>query len=201
MTPPLAHLTPPSTPLLRLRQRLRPRTEGRMPPPAAPLLRAVAKMTRVEISRSIFAVSTCGVGPPLSRQLPLARRELRVRALLPPPLSVRPILGRRSLSMSFSTNDRSNHRRGDILDDRRDESENDGQEEQPLVNIERLTGPLNSGIVRVILNRPRKLNALNLDMFESIARAASELRDDGSVRAVILSGEGSAFCSGLDVVR
>jgi enoyl-CoA hydratase/carnithine racemase len=38
-----------------------------------------------------------------------------------------------------------------------------------------------------------------MDMFETIAETASSLAKDTSVRAVILSGEGKSFCSGLDV--
>mmetsp|Transcript_3283 Transcript_3283/g.3660 ORF Transcript_3283/g.3660 Transcript_3283/m.3660 type:complete len:354 (-) Transcript_3283:502-1563(-) len=58
---------------------------------------------------------------------------------------------------------------------------------------------VSKGIKHVQLNRPEKLNSLDMRMFESIASAASELRDDTSVRAVILSGAGKAFCTGLDV--
>ena len=55
------------------------------------------------------------------------------------------------------------------------------------------------GIARVTLNRPDKLNSLDLAMFEAIAETAERLAKDASVRAVILSGEGKAFCTGLDV--
>lgn len=58
--------------------------------------------------------------------------------------------------------------------------------------------PLRRGIVHVRLSRPSKLNALDMDMFESVAEAASHLRNDKTLRAVVLSGEGRAFCSGLD---
>lgn len=58
---------------------------------------------------------------------------------------------------------------------------------------------LDSGIAKVTLNRPDKLNGLDMDMFEAIAGAAARMRDDRSVRAVILCGEGKAFCTGLDV--
>jgi len=54
-------------------------------------------------------------------------------------------------------------------------------------------------IVNVILNRPDKHNALNMDLFKQLTATAMELRDDKSVRAVILSGAGPSFCSGLDV--
>lgn len=55
------------------------------------------------------------------------------------------------------------------------------------------------GICHVVLNRPEKLNAVDMKMFEAIAETAAELRSDRSVRAVILRGEGRAFCTGLDV--
>jgi len=55
------------------------------------------------------------------------------------------------------------------------------------------------GICHVILNRPDKLNAVDMSMFEAIAQTASDLRKDRSVRAVIIRGEGRAFCTGLDV--
>jgi enoyl-CoA hydratase/carnithine racemase len=82
-----------------------------------------------------------------------------------------------------------------------DNNNNDGpqqqqQQQQRRVQIKSLDG----GIRHVVLSRPAKMNALDLPMFESIAGAAAELRADPSVRAVILSGEGRAFCTGLDVV-
>jgi 1,4-dihydroxy-2-naphthoyl-CoA synthase len=57
------------------------------------------------------------------------------------------------------------------------------------------------GICHVVLNRPDKLNAVDLAMFEAIAETAANLRNDRSIRAVILRGKGRAFCTGLDVVR
>jgi enoyl-CoA hydratase/carnithine racemase len=54
------------------------------------------------------------------------------------------------------------------------------------------------GICHVILNRPDKLNALDLSMFEAIAKTATDLQKDPSIRAVILRGNGRAWCTGLD---
>ena len=50
----------------------------------------------------------------------------------------------------------------------------------------------------MLLSRPSKLNSLDLPMFESIAETASILQQDKDVRVVIMSGEGRAFCTGLD---
>lgn len=54
-------------------------------------------------------------------------------------------------------------------------------------------------IARVRLNRPDKRNGLDLPMFEGIVAAGEQVLADRSVRAVVLSGEGPAFCAGLDV--
>lgn len=55
------------------------------------------------------------------------------------------------------------------------------------------------GVVSIALNRPQKLNALDLEMFRQIRDAAKALVDDASVKAVVVHGEGRAFCAGLDV--
>jgi len=55
------------------------------------------------------------------------------------------------------------------------------------------------GIADVRLNRPDKLNACDLEMIEALGAAGSELAENRSLRAVVLSGEGKAFCAGLDV--
>ena len=56
-----------------------------------------------------------------------------------------------------------------------------------------------NGIAHVKLTRPKKMNALDLPMFEAIADTAESLATNKSIRAVILSGEGRAFCTGLDI--
>ncbi|PRY57011.1 enoyl-CoA hydratase/carnithine racemase [Knoellia remsis] len=61
-----------------------------------------------------------------------------------------------------------------------------------------VTSRIESGIAHVALNRPDKLNALTLDTLDQLVATAHRLRGDRSLRAVILSGEGDAFCAGLD---
>lgn len=56
-----------------------------------------------------------------------------------------------------------------------------------------------TGIYHVQLNRPDKLNAFDMAMFEAVAETAQDLKKDRSIRAIILSGEGRAFSTGLDV--
>lgn len=55
------------------------------------------------------------------------------------------------------------------------------------------------GIAEVRLNRPDKMNALDPGMFDGLLAAAERLGGDASLRAVVLHGEGRAFCAGLDM--
>lgn len=57
---------------------------------------------------------------------------------------------------------------------------------------------ITDGIAHVRLTRPEKLNALTLETLEDLVATARQLRSDRSVRAVVLSGQGSSFCAGLD---
>lgn len=63
---------------------------------------------------------------------------------------------------------------------------------------ERVTIRIDGGVADVRMNRPDKMNALDQAMFEGLAAAAREIGGNGKVRAVVLSGEGRAFCAGLD---
>jgi 2-(1,2-epoxy-1,2-dihydrophenyl)acetyl-CoA isomerase len=55
------------------------------------------------------------------------------------------------------------------------------------------------GVVVLTLNRPRSLNALTIPMADHLADVLDRLNDDQSVRVVVITGAGSAFCSGLDL--
>ena len=55
------------------------------------------------------------------------------------------------------------------------------------------------GIADVRMVRSDKMNAVDMAMFVALAEAGIELTADRSLRAVVLSGEGRAFCSGLDI--
>ncbi|HZN16216.1 MAG TPA: enoyl-CoA hydratase-related protein [Acidimicrobiales bacterium] len=55
------------------------------------------------------------------------------------------------------------------------------------------------GLARLELNRPDAANAINLDLAVALEGAALQLRDDPSVRAVLLTGAGARFCGGGDV--
>jgi enoyl-CoA hydratase/carnithine racemase len=55
-----------------------------------------------------------------------------------------------------------------------------------------------AGVAEVRLNRPDKRNGLDLAMFEALVAAGKQVTADRRVRAVVLHGEGKAFCAGLD---
>ncbi len=55
------------------------------------------------------------------------------------------------------------------------------------------------GVAEVRLHRPEKMNALDSAMFSAILKAGQHLHGIPTVRAVVLSGEGRAFCAGLDM--
>lgn len=56
-----------------------------------------------------------------------------------------------------------------------------------------------NGVAQVRLTRPDKMNALDPAMFAAIIDAGQQLRTMKGLRAVVLSGEGRAFCAGLDL--
>ena len=64
---------------------------------------------------------------------------------------------------------------------------------------DRVTVTIEDGIADVRLNRPDKLNAIDIAMFQALAETGDGLHADRSLRAVVLSGEGRSFCAGLDL--
>src|SRR5579875_311148 len=55
------------------------------------------------------------------------------------------------------------------------------------------------GLVTLTLNRPEKLNALNLELFEALDAQARALAEDESAHVVILRGAGRGFSAGHDL--
>src|SRR3954447_24210585 len=64
---------------------------------------------------------------------------------------------------------------------------------------DRVSVTVAGGVADVRLSRPEKLNALDPAMFDALVEAGEALKADPAVRAVVLSGEGRAFCAGLDL--
>jgi enoyl-CoA hydratase/carnithine racemase len=55
------------------------------------------------------------------------------------------------------------------------------------------------GVAWIKLNRPERLNALTFEVYRELTDAFAALEQEPEVRAVVLTGEGRAFCSGGDV--
>jgi enoyl-CoA hydratase/carnithine racemase len=64
---------------------------------------------------------------------------------------------------------------------------------------ERVTIDIKGQIAHVRLSRSDKLNALDMLMFAGLVEAGSRLSNEPDVRVVVLSGEGRAFCAGIDL--
>ena len=56
-----------------------------------------------------------------------------------------------------------------------------------------------SGIALLTLSRPERLNALTFQMFSDLRRFCDDVAHDDSVRVVVVTGAGRAFCAGLDL--
>jgi 2-(1,2-epoxy-1,2-dihydrophenyl)acetyl-CoA isomerase len=54
-------------------------------------------------------------------------------------------------------------------------------------------------VAKIVLNRPEKLNALTREMRVQLRAHFERLRFDDAVRAILVAGEGRAFCTGADV--
>lgn len=64
---------------------------------------------------------------------------------------------------------------------------------------EHLSVHVEERVATVTLRRPEVLNALHSDTHRALVRVLDRLDDDDAVGAVVLAGEGSAFCSGSDL--
>ncbi len=67
-----------------------------------------------------------------------------------------------------------------------------------LININ-LT--LDGEIALVKMNRPKALNALNNDTLNELSEIFECVKEDGSVRGIIITGEGKGFVAGADIVQ
>ena len=55
------------------------------------------------------------------------------------------------------------------------------------------------GVARIVLNRPDVLNSLDMETLKEIDTALTEIEMDNSLRAIIITGKGKAFCAGADL--
>lgn len=70
---------------------------------------------------------------------------------------------------------------------------------QPMPSGPVLLEVRHENIATLLLNRPDKLNALNAELSTALNAALERIAQDDSVRVVVLSGAGRAFCSGGDL--
>lgn len=63
---------------------------------------------------------------------------------------------------------------------------------------ERAQLTVDNAVATVRMSRPDKLNALDAEMFDALVGVGKEIMGDHSIRAVVIHGEGRAFCAGLD---
>jgi len=62
-----------------------------------------------------------------------------------------------------------------------------------------LRGEPAPGVVRLMLNRPTRLNALTAALLETLYTHLCECRDNDAVRCVLIVGAGRSFCAGQDL--
>ena len=67
------------------------------------------------------------------------------------------------------------------------------------MNLEAMRYENDGDLIRLTLNRPEVLNAVNYQGAVELREAAQAIHDDPTARAVIIRGEGRAFCTGIDL--
>lgn len=73
------------------------------------------------------------------------------------------------------------------------------QRDLPPDESTRVQCAISNGVADVRLCRPKKMNAVDSPMLSALRDAAVQLRATEGLRVVVLSGEGRAFCAGLDL--
>ena len=66
---------------------------------------------------------------------------------------------------------------------------------------EHLKFSIADGIARIVLDRPERMNAFTFEMIDAWTAALEQCRTDDAVKVVIVTGTGSSFCSGGDIVE
>lgn len=68
-----------------------------------------------------------------------------------------------------------------------------------VIDYETVSLELDGAVARLVLNRPEKLNAYNIQMAYEIRQACDEVERDPASRVLIVKGAGRAFCAGNDL--
>ncbi|WP_157218329.1 crotonase/enoyl-CoA hydratase family protein [Flavisphingomonas formosensis] len=58
---------------------------------------------------------------------------------------------------------------------------------------------IDDGIVRLTLNRPERMNAFTVEMCDELVDAYARASQDDGIGAIVVTGEGKAFCAGMDL--
>lgn len=69
-----------------------------------------------------------------------------------------------------------------------------------LVRVER-GGGLPEGVVRLVMHRPERRNAVSAGMLSELDARLGELAVDGDARVIVLCGDGLDFCAGADIAE
>lgn len=67
------------------------------------------------------------------------------------------------------------------------------------MEFETIKHEVRDGILILTLHRPEQLNAFTVTMADELERTFRDVNNDDSVRAVVVTGEGRAFCAGMDL--
>ncbi len=57
------------------------------------------------------------------------------------------------------------------------------------------------GVATLTMNRPESMNSMSVELKQALLAAVADVRDDASVRAVVLTGTGRGFCVGQDLAE
>lgn len=67
------------------------------------------------------------------------------------------------------------------------------------MSFETIEFSVTDGVAKLVLNRPDKLNSFNTQMHAEIREALKTVKQDESVRCLLLTGNGRGFCAGQDL--
>tara|TARA_B100001778_G_C18602254_1_gene637829 strand:+ start:2005 stop:2787 length:783 start_codon:yes stop_codon:yes gene_type:complete len=59
---------------------------------------------------------------------------------------------------------------------------------------------VNEGVALITLNRPDRYNAVNQDLVDGISESLDKVKNDDSIRAIVMTGAGKGFCAGADMM-
>jgi enoyl-CoA hydratase/carnithine racemase/RimJ/RimL family protein N-acetyltransferase len=74
-------------------------------------------------------------------------------------------------------------------------------EQRSPMEFQQITTEVTDHVLTITMNRPERLNAWTLTMFEELMTAFDQADSDDEVRAVIVTGAGRGFCAGADLAR